>query len=114
MHAKRILAVGLLFVLVAGLAFAAEFPAGTKFTVRTSTELSSGSAKVGQAWDGVLAKDVIVNGKLLAKSGAPVHGKVTSAKSSGRLHEPGQLGVRLLTVDGKSVSTGSLFRKGKS
>jgi hypothetical protein len=43
-----------------------------------------------------------------------VRGKVTSAKSSGRLHAPGQLAVRLLTVDGRSVTTGSLYRKGKS
>src|SRR5512140_3399148 len=101
MSTRRFLVVALVVLFLGTLAFATDFPAGTKFTVRTSSELNSGSAKAGQGWDGVLAKDVIVNGKVLAKSGATVHGKVTSAKSSGRLHEPGQLGVRLLTVDGK-------------
>ncbi len=114
MKIKRILLVALLVVMAASLAVAADFPAGTKFTIRTSSELSSGSAQAGQPWEGVLAKDVIVNGKVVAKAGAPVKGKVTSAKSSGRLHAPGQLAVRLLTVDGKAVTTGSLYRKGKS
>jgi len=114
MRTKRILTVAILVALAATFALAADFPAGTKFTVRTSSELSSGSATAGQAWEGVLAKDVVVNGKIVAKAGAPVRGKVTSAKSSGRLHAPGQLAVRLLTVDGRSVATGSLYRKGKS
>lgn len=114
MRVKQILAITMLVILAATVAMAADFPTGTKFTVRTSNELSSGSAKVGQGWEGVLAKDVIINGKVVAKAGAPVKGKVTNAKSSGRLKAPGELSVRLLTVDGKSVATGSLFRKGKS
>ena len=101
-------------MLAASVALAANFPVGTKFTVRTSSELNSGSAKVGQTWDGVLAKDALVNGKVVAKAGASVKGKVTSAKSSGRLHEPGYLSVRLMTVDGKSVTTTSISHKGKS
>lgn len=114
MKARQILTVALLIVLSASVALAADFPAGTKFTVRTSNELSSGSAKVGQGWEGVLAKDVLVNGKVIAKSGTTVKGKVTIAKSSGRLHAPGQLSVRLTSVDGKAVTTGSLYRQGKS
>ncbi len=114
MRFKQFIIVAMIVVLAATVALAAEFPAGTKFTVRTTSELSSGTSQAGQTWEGVLVKDVIVNGKVVAKAGAPVRGKVTSAKSSGRLKAPGQLSVRLLTVDGKSVSTGSLFRKGKS
>ncbi len=114
MNTKRILAIALMTVLAASLALAADFPAGTKFTVRTSNELSSGKNNAGDTWEGVLSHDVVVNGKVVARAGAPVKGKVTSAKSSGRLHAPGQLAVRLTSVDGKAVTTGSLYRKGKS
>ncbi len=114
MKAVRVFAVLVLVTLMAGTVLAANFPAGTKFSVRTSTELSSGSASAGQGWEGVLTKDVIVSGKVAARAGSPVRGKVTNAKSSGRLHAPGELSVRLLTVDGKAVSTGSIARKGKS
>jgi hypothetical protein len=55
-----------------------------------------------------------MNGKTYAKAGAPVAGKVTAAKSSGRLHAPGILTVRLTSVDGNAVRTNALSRKGKS
>jgi len=113
MRTNRILLLALVVLVAASVAAAASFPAGTKITIRTSSELTS-AMKTGQTWDGVLAKDVVVNGKVVAKAGAPVTGKVSNAKSSGRLKAPGELSVRLLTVDGKSVTTGSLFRKGKS
>jgi hypothetical protein len=114
MNAKRILTIVLMILLAATLAMAVEFPAGTKFTVRVSNELSSGHNHSGDAWEGVLTRDVVVNGKVLAKAGAPVRGKVTSAQSSGRLKAPGLLSVRLTSVNGKAVTTGSLSRKGKS
>jgi len=100
------------------LAAAQTIPAGTKITVRTGSELSSGKATAGEAFDATLAKDLVVNGTTLAKAGAPVRGKVTLAKSSGRLHAPGQLSVRLtsVAVNGKMVpvSTGSYHIEGKS
>ena len=95
-------------------AMAADFPAGTKITVRVGQELSSGTSKAGETFDATLAEDVVVSGKTVAKAGAPVQGKVTSAKSSGRLHAPGQLSLRLVSVDGKPVRTASKFFKGKS
>jgi len=73
---------------------------------------------VGDRFDGTLAHSLVVNGKTVAKAGAPVRGKVTSAKSSGRLHAPGELAVRLTSVqvNGKMVpiSTRSYLAKGKS
>jgi hypothetical protein len=99
-------------------AFAQEIPAGTKISVRNGSELNSGKATVGQAWEGSLSHDLMVNGKTIAKSGATVHGKVTLAKSSGRLHAPGQISVRLTSVETKNgpvaVKTSSIFRKGDS
>ena len=99
------------------LAVAQTIPAGTKLTVRIGSEISSGTAKVGDRFDGSLTRSLVVDGKTIAKAGSTVHGKVTSSKSSGRLHAPGQLSVRLTLIqaEGKTVaiSTGSYDVAGK-
>lgn len=112
----RILPVALIFLAAA---FAlGQIPAGTPITVRIGSEIRSGTAKVGQSFEGELAKDVVVHGKTIAKTGSPVRGKVTLAKSSGRLHAPGQLSIRLTSVEanGKhtAVTTTSYHVQGKS
>src|SRR6201987_4695865 len=98
--------------------FAQTIPAGTHISVRMGQEISSGTAKVGDKFDATLTRDLVVGGKTLAKAGAPARGKVTLAKSSGRLHAPGQVSIRLtaVEVDGKMVpiSTGSYHIEGKS
>lgn len=109
----------LTLVLMLGLASvarlnAATIPAGTAVTVRTSSSLSSGSAHVGDTWEGSLQKDVVVNGHKVARAGDPVKGKVTLAKSSGRLHAPGQLSIRLTSIGGQAVSSSRYSRTGKS
>lgn len=113
------IAKGFAVALVLALVAAAEtIPAGTHLTVRIGQELSSGSAKTGEHFEGTLAHDVVVNGKKVANSGSRVHGTVTHAKSSGRLHAPGELTVRLtsIDVDGSAVPihTTAVSRKGKS
>ncbi len=108
--------------LVAALTVAAAastaIPAGTKITVRIGSQINSGTAKTGQKFDANLTHDLVVNGKTLAKSGAPAKGKVTYVKSSGRLHDPGELALRLTSVqvDGKMVpvATSAFRAKGKS
>jgi len=113
----KALRVAVIFSLVA-FAVAQNIPTGTHITVRIGSEISSGTAKTGERFDGTLASDLVVHGKTLARAGAPVRGKVTSAKSSGRLHAPGQLSLRLTGVDmnGKMVpvSTSSFHVEGKS
>ena len=84
--------------LLALAAAAQTIPAGTRLTVRVGSEISSGTAKAGDRFDATLAHALVVHGKTLAKVGAPVRGKVTSAKSSGRLHAPGELTLRLTSV----------------
>lgn len=105
-------------MMFAALGVAQTIPAGTRLTVRTGSEISSGTAKVGDRFEGSLSRSLIVEGKTLAKAGAPVRGKVTLAKSSGRLHAPGQLSVRLTSVEvnGKMlpIATGSYHVEGKS
>jgi hypothetical protein len=82
--------------------------------VRVSNELSSGRNHAGDVWEGVLAQDVVSGGKVIAKAGSPVKGKVTLADSSGRLKAPGRLSVRLTSVNGMPVTTGAVARQGKS
>jgi hypothetical protein len=105
-------------LLLAAAASAVTIPAGAHITVRTAFTINSGTARAGQAFDGNLTRALVVNGKTIAKSGAPVRGKVTYAKSSGRLHDPGQLTLRLtaVEVDGRmvAVSTSSYHAEGKS
>ena len=114
----KFLKTGTMLLFLSALAIGQTIPAGTRLTIRTGSAMSSGSAKVGERFEGVLAKSLVVNGQTLAKSGAPVHGKVTLAKSSGRLHAPGQLSIRLTSVEvsGKMlpVATGSYHVEGKS
>jgi hypothetical protein len=93
---------------------AATVPAGTRVTVRSGSTLSSGTAQSGQTWEGSLAKDVVVNGQTVAHAGDKVTGKVTNAKSSGRLHAPGILTLRLTAINGEPVSSSPYGRKGKS
>jgi hypothetical protein len=105
-------------LLMAVIAGAQTMPAGTHLTVRTDSQISSGTAKAGDRFSANLANDLVVEGKVLAKAGAPAKGKVTYAKSSGRLHDPGELTLRLTSVEinGKAVpiSTSGFHAKGKS
>jgi len=105
---RKILPIAVLLLLTAFVA-AQTIPAGTPVTIRMGSELSSGSAEVGNTFDGSLAKNLVVGGKTIARAGAPVRGKVTLAKSSGRLHAPGQLSIRLTSVqvNGRMVSVSS-------
>jgi len=82
------------------------------------SEISSATARTGQTFDASLARNVTANGQTIARAGAPVRGKVTLAKSSGRLHVPGELSLRLtsVAVNGKMVpiSSGAYHLTGKS
>lgn len=115
---RKILSTIALLLLVAVWAGSETIPAGTPVTVRIGSSISSGTATAGQAFEGSLARTLVVGGKTVARKGAPVHGKVTVAKSSGRLHAPGQLALRLTSIemDGhmQPVSSSSYFVKGKS
>jgi hypothetical protein len=101
------------------LASAQTVPAGTRISVRIDSQVNSASAHVGQSFHANLVRDLVVNGKTMAKAGAPAKGKVTYAKSSGRLHDPGEVSIRLTSIqlpNGKTlpVSTSGFRAKGKS
>jgi len=100
-------------------ALAQTVPAGTRITVRTDSQINSASAHVGQSFHANLVKDLVIHGKTVAKAGAPAKVKVTYAKSSGRLHDPGQVTIRLTSIQlaqGKTlpVSTSGFRAEGKS
>src|SRR5207302_11132051 len=96
------------------MASASEIPAGTRVTVRLAQSLSSERSRTGDTFDASLVKDLIINGTTVAKAGAPVKGKVTYAKDSGRLKTPGALTLRLASIDGRAVTSTSVSRKGNS
>lgn len=96
------------------MASAANIPGGTHATVRINTTLSSGSAHKEQVWSGTLTGNITSGGKIYAHAGDPVKGKVTYVKRSGRLHEPGQLSLRLSSINGERVYSSRVSRKGKS
>jgi hypothetical protein len=114
----RRLRISLVFLLLATVAAAETIPFNTRITVRTLSSISSATARAGQKFDATLTRDLTVNGKTLAKAGTPVKGKVTLAKSSGRLHAPGQVTLRLTSVEIKGkmvpISTSAFYAKGKS
>lgn len=113
MTIRKIL-VFVMLLLCSSLLMNAAVPAGTVVTVRSGSELSSGTARTGQTWEGTVAKDVVANGQTVARAGDRVTGKVTNAKSSGRLHAPGILTLRLTAINGQPVSSGPYSRRGKS
>ena len=93
---------------------AATIPAGSHATVRINNSLSSATANTGQIWHGTLTSDILVHGKRVAKAGDSVKGKVTYVNRSGRLHKPGALTLRLVSINGATVYSSSVRREGKS
>ena len=114
MVAHRLSKVVIAILALAAVAAASTIPASTRVTVRLTSEISSGRAQTGQGFEGTVARDVVVNSKTVVKAGAPVRGKVTHVKPSGRLHAPGQLSLRLTSVDGQPVQSSAVRRQGKS
>lgn len=114
MTSKRSLILVVACLLALTLSASAAIPAGTKVTVRLGQAISSESAHTGDSWEGTLAQDVVVNGQTVAKAGDPVKGKVTYAKASGRLKTPGQVSIRLTSINGASVTSSAVGAKGKS
>ena len=114
MNRKFVLTLFALLAFAAAAMAATTIPAGTRVTIRTGSTLSSGTNHAGDTFQGTLTKDIVVNGQTIAKTGDTVEGKVTNAKSSGRLHAPGILTIRLTTVNGMPVTSSPYSRKGKS
>jgi hypothetical protein len=114
MSFRRSIVMAVLFALAVPWAGAAAIPAGSHATVRLNTSLSSATAHTGEVWSGTLTHDIVERGKVVAKAGAPVKSKVTYVNRSGRLHKPGALTLRLSSINGETVYSSAVSRKGKS
>lgn len=112
--AMKSLAMLVALALIAPVLFATEIPANTRVSVRSNSAMSSASAKIGDAWDGTLAKDLVVDGNTVFKAGTAVRGKVTNAKPSGRLKDSGLLTLRLTSIGGKAVTSAPRVYRGES
>jgi hypothetical protein len=98
-------AVGLfLMCCVADLA-AQQIPAGTTIVVRNDSDLSSATARTGRHWTGAIVNDLSVRGRIIARAGSKVRGRISDAESSGRLSKPGVLALELTSINGIPVQT---------
>jgi biotin carboxyl carrier protein len=59
-------------------------PVGTSVSAQLPAEISTKTAKVGQRFTANLSSDVIVDGKVLARAGAPVQGSITEVISGSK------------------------------
>jgi hypothetical protein len=59
-------------------------PAGTSLSVQLPAEISTKTAKRGQRLTGNLTSDIVVDGKVVAKAGAPVQGSITEVISGSK------------------------------
>jgi hypothetical protein len=109
---RELIVLGLLLAFAAATCTAANqrggspvIPAGLQVQVRITENLSSATAKEGQAFHGTLAAPIVVNGRTLYPKGANVTGQVVAAHPSGRLSDPGVLELVLTSVSyGRSSS----------
>lgn len=94
-----------LFIAVPVSLRAQRIPVGTNIVVRNDTEISSGTTRTGRHWTGTLVHDLSVNGRVVARAGAPVRGRISDAESSGRMSRPGILALELTSVNNIPVTT---------
>lgn len=84
-----------------------EVPAGAKLEVKLGRELTTESVQAGDSWDGTLASDVVVDGRVAWATGTEVHGVVSQSTPAGRLSTGnGGLGIRLTFVGPYDVESG--------
>lgn len=84
-------------------------PTGTALSVTIDQAISSKDARVGQAVSGTVAKNVVVDGKIVIPKGSPARLSVRSVQASGRLSTPAKLWLRLrsVTVHGQAYAVGT-------
>ena len=83
-----------------------EVPTGTKLDVTLARDLATDKDQAGDAWDGTLASDVVVNGKLVWSAGTSVRGVITQSAAAGRLSSgKGALGIKLTEVAGVGIDS---------
>jgi hypothetical protein len=83
-----------------------DVPTGTKLEIALARDLATDKEQPGDAWEGTLAADVVVDGKLVWSAGSPARGVVTQSAPAGRLSNgQGALGIRLTEIAGVGIDT---------
>ena len=83
-------------------------PAQTRLAVALTRDLATDKAQPGDTWEGTLAEEVAVDGRVAWPKGTPVKGVVTQSTPAGRLKSgQGGLGIRLSAVGGNDVEAGT-------
>jgi hypothetical protein len=84
-----------------------EVPAGAKLEVKLAKDLSTETVQAGDGWEGTLAEDVAVDGKVAWPMGTEVRGVVSQSTPAGRLTSGnGGLGIKLTFVGKYDVESG--------
>jgi hypothetical protein len=95
-----------------------KIPATTIVVVKTNNQLSSKQLKTGQQLILSVAADVIVKGKKVIQSGAPVVCIVERVESAGMVGQAGNLTVSIQSttaLDGTTIAlSGNIYTKGES
>ena len=82
---------------------AATIPAGTTLTVSAVSSFSSKTV-VGRTFEGKLAQDVLVGGKVLLKAGSKAFGKVATSRYNPRKNDPLTVELTSVAVNGRNVA----------
>jgi hypothetical protein len=82
---------------------AATLPAGTTLTVSTVSSFSSKTV-VGRSFEGKLAQDVSVNGRVLLKAGSKAFGKIATSRYNPRKNDPLTVELTSIAVNGRNVA----------
>jgi hypothetical protein len=85
------IAVSLIFG--AGLALAAQIPAGTPVQIRLSTEINTSTAKVGDLFDGIVIAPVVVDSKVAMAAGVTIAGHVQEVTAAAKSDDRAVLGL---------------------
>ena len=109
----------LFLVVITANAFAQDIPKNIKISIRTNSMVSSDRSTAGDPVDAVLASDLVVNGKVIAREGDVARATVSFAdpSRSGRLSAPGSVAIRLETIETSEgtyhLSTNQYTRQGQ-
>jgi len=84
-----------------------DVPVGSKLEVKLAKDLTTETVQAGDSWEGSLAEDVTVNGKVAWPLGTEVRGVVSQSTPAGRLSSGnGGLGIKLTYVGKYDVESG--------
>lgn len=91
---------------------------GTPIKVRTSTTLSTKSAKSGDTFTATLAEPIVIDGEVLAPRGSRVEGRVVNSDDGGRVKGVASISVRLTRLHvgarGVEIATGTIARRARA